>query len=59
MVWDDDSYIEFAVEDSGPGIPIEKREHLFNKYQESLGRIGTGNGTCFHSIYISEVRKIY
>jgi len=35
-----------AVEDSGPGIPIEKQKDLFAKFQESLDilRQGTGMG---------------
>ena len=36
--------VEFAVEDSGPGIPIEKREKLFNKYQDSLDGLAQGTG---------------
>ena len=37
-----------AVEDSGPGIPQEKRNRLFAKFQESLDRLnqGTGIGLC-------------
>jgi K+-sensing histidine kinase KdpD len=30
------------VEDSGPGIPPEKQDQLFNKYQESLDILGQG-----------------
>jgi C4-dicarboxylate-specific signal transduction histidine kinase len=37
-----------AVEDSGPGIPPEKRGRLFSKFQESLDLLdqGTGIGVC-------------
>ena len=36
------------VEDSGPGIPVDKRQKLFSKYQESLDSLsqGTGMGLC-------------
>jgi len=36
------------VEDSGPGIPLDKREKLFAKFQESLDLLsqGTGIGLC-------------
>ena len=32
------------VEDSGPGIPIEKRTNLFSKFQESLDSLHQGTG---------------
>ena len=32
----EDGHVYLAVEDSGPGIPEEKRELLFAKFQESL-----------------------
>jgi signal transduction histidine kinase len=38
----DNELIEFAVEDSGPGIPIEKRESMFRKYQDSLDGLAQG-----------------
>jgi signal transduction histidine kinase len=34
--------VQLLVEDSGPGIPPEKRDQLFNKYQESLDRLSQG-----------------
>jgi K+-sensing histidine kinase KdpD len=34
--------VQIAVEDSGPGIPMEKRERLFCKYQESLDMLSQG-----------------
>lgn len=34
--------VQLAVEDSGPGIPMEKRERLFCKYQESLDMLSQG-----------------
>jgi len=33
-----------TVEDSGPGIPLEKRKSLFKKYQESLDMLCQGTG---------------
>ena len=40
--------IRIYVEDSGPGIPYEKRANLFNKFQDSLDVLeqGTGMGLC-------------
>lgn len=37
-----DGRVQMAVEDSGPGIPFEKRDKLFNKYQESLDLLSQG-----------------
>jgi phosphoglycerate-specific signal transduction histidine kinase len=34
--------IQLMVEDTGPGIPKEKGERLFNKYQESLDVLSQG-----------------
>jgi light-regulated signal transduction histidine kinase (bacteriophytochrome) len=39
-VVDDEVFV--YVEDSGPGIPKEKREILFNKFQESLDSLSQG-----------------
>mmetsp|Transcript_42487 Transcript_42487/g.102348 ORF Transcript_42487/g.102348 Transcript_42487/m.102348 type:complete len:947 (+) Transcript_42487:339-3179(+) len=36
--------VNIFVEDSGPGIPKEKREILFNKFQESLDSLSQGTG---------------
>lgn len=43
-----DDSVELYVEDSGPGIPLEKRRKLFVKFQESLDALnqGTGIGLC-------------
>ncbi|CAJ1954748.1 unnamed protein product [Cylindrotheca closterium] len=40
--------VVITVEDSGPGIPVDKRQHLFSKFQESLDALnqGTGIGLC-------------
>jgi signal transduction histidine kinase len=35
-------HVQIAVEDSGPGIPIEKKKLLFQKYQESLDMLSQG-----------------
>ena len=37
-----DGLAQMTVEDSGPGIPLEKRERLFCKYQESLDMLSQG-----------------
>jgi len=36
--------VELSVEDSGPGIPLEKRKHLYGKYQDSLDSMNQGTG---------------
>jgi CheY-like chemotaxis protein len=43
-----DGMVQVYVEDSGPGIPLEKRQRLFRKFQESLDSLnqGTGIGLC-------------
>lgn len=40
--------VQLHLEDSGPGIPREKRSNLFAKFQESLDLLnqGTGIGLC-------------
>lgn len=40
----DDNLVQIAVEDSGPGIPEEKKKLLFQKYQESLDILSQGTG---------------
>jgi signal transduction histidine kinase/CheY-like chemotaxis protein len=44
----EDNVVTLYVEDSGPGIPVEKRKKLFAKFQESLDSLhqGTGIGLC-------------
>jgi signal transduction histidine kinase/CheY-like chemotaxis protein len=39
-----DGRVEVYVEDSGPGIPIEKRGTLFEKFQSSLDVLSQGTG---------------
>ncbi|CAB9508545.1 respiration control sensor protein ArcB [Seminavis robusta] len=36
--------VELYVEDSGPGIPMQKRDRLFAKFQESLDSLNQGTG---------------
>jgi signal transduction histidine kinase/CheY-like chemotaxis protein len=38
------SSVRLCVEDSGPGIPLEKREQLFGKFQDSLDSLHQGTG---------------
>lgn len=40
----DENEICIYVEDSGPGIPQEKRAHLFKKFQQSLDSLSQGTG---------------
>ena len=40
----DNGWVQLAVEDSGPGIPSEKRQRLFSKFQESLDVLSQGTG---------------
>jgi signal transduction histidine kinase len=37
-----DGNVQLCVEDSGPGVPDEKRERLFAKFQESLDSLSQG-----------------
>jgi len=39
-----DGSVELSVEDSGPGIPEDKRDRLFLKFQESLDALNQGTG---------------
>jgi signal transduction histidine kinase len=45
-----DDHVELSVEDSGPGIPMEKRKQLFNKFQESLDVLGQGTVRLLSSL---------
>jgi len=40
--------VRLFVEDSGPGIPPESRERLFERYYERLGLISQGTGIGLH-----------
>jgi signal transduction histidine kinase/CheY-like chemotaxis protein len=39
-----DGNVKLHVDDSGPGIPMEKRKDLFVKFQESLDSLNQGTG---------------
>jgi signal transduction histidine kinase len=39
-----DNKVHIYIEDSGPGIPLAKRRHLFAKFQESLDSLNQGTG---------------
>lgn len=39
-----EGHVHLFVEDSGPGIPEDKRSDLFNKYQKSLDSLAQGTG---------------
>ena len=40
----ENGHVEVSVEDSGPGIPIDKRSVLFQKYHTNLQVVTQGNG---------------
>jgi len=40
----DTKKVQIFVEDSGPGVPSEKRERLFSKFQSSLDSLNQGTG---------------
>ena len=40
----DRTRVHVFVEDSGPGIPLQKRPNLFQRYQESLDSMSQGTG---------------
>ena len=42
------------MEDSGPGIPVEKRKLLFQKYQTALAVISQENVSFDGSIFVKE-----
>jgi len=39
-----DNEVHIFIEDSGPGIPADKRQMLFSKFQESLDSLSQGTG---------------
>lgn len=39
-----DNNVRLQIEDSGPGIPLEKRAKLFAKFQDSLDQLSQGTG---------------
>ncbi|KAG7351424.1 PAS domain containing protein [Nitzschia inconspicua] len=43
-----DGNVVLSVDDSGSGIPKEKRQQLFTKYQESLDVLNQGTGIGLH-----------
>ncbi|KAL3936947.1 MAG: hypothetical protein SGARI_002342 [Bacillariaceae sp.] len=44
----EDGVVKLSVDDSGSGIPVEKRQRLFTKYQESLDALNQGTGIGLH-----------
>jgi CheY-like chemotaxis protein len=36
--------VHLYVEDSGPGVPVDKRDNLFGRFQESLDSLNQGTG---------------
>ena len=51
-------HVQLYVEDSGPGIPVEKQRCLFEKFQESLDLLNQGTGIglslCKHIVDLME-----
>eukprot|EP00522_Entomoneis_paludosa_P009722 CAMPEP_0172449970 /NCGR_PEP_ID=MMETSP1065-20121228/8521_1 /TAXON_ID=265537 /ORGANISM="Amphiprora paludosa, Strain CCMP125" /LENGTH=896 /DNA_ID=CAMNT_0013201733 /DNA_START=27 /DNA_END=2717 /DNA_ORIENTATION=- len=43
-----DNNVELSVDDSGPGVPEEKRDKIFSKFQESLDMLSQGTGIGLH-----------
>jgi CheY-like chemotaxis protein len=39
-----DNSVHLFIEDTGPGIPVEKRDKLFSKFQKSLDTLAQGTG---------------
>jgi CheY-like chemotaxis protein len=39
-----DGNVQIAIEDSGPGIPLQRREKIFMRFQESLDSLSQGTG---------------
>jgi len=55
-VVDDGPFIEFQVEDDGPGVPIEERQRLFDRgVRLDTGKPGTGLGLAI----VRDVAEIY
>ena len=46
--YEKDGSVELSVDDSGPGIPAEKQERLFLKFQESLDILSQGTVSTLH-----------
>ena len=44
-------HVVLSVEDSGCGVPLEKRDHLFEKFQSSLDSLSQGTGI---GLYLSK-----
>ena len=53
-----DGTVSLYVEDSGPGIPLAKRQKLFARYQDSLDTLsqGTGMGLCLSKQIVDLLR---
>ena len=45
------SSVVISIEDSGPGVPKDKRDELFSRYQASLDRLSQGSGV---GLYLSQ-----
>lgn len=51
-----DGCVQLSVEDSGPGIPLDKQQRLFLKFQESLDVLSQGTVSTFDS---TRMRRVF
>jgi signal transduction histidine kinase len=47
-----DGNVQLCVEDSGPGVPDDKRERLFAKFQESLDSLSQGTVRLYGEVVV-------
>lgn len=56
-----DSDIEIAVEDAGPGVPIDERQRIFDRFERGSegGRRGAGTGTGLGLALVAEHVRLH
>lgn len=54
-----DGKVQLAVEDSGPGIPLEKQKRLFLKFQESLDVLSQGTVRSSWFVYSYSSMRVH
>jgi signal transduction histidine kinase len=48
--------VRFAVDDDGPGIPLEEREHVFGRFMQGAGAAqGSGLGLAFCKLVVEQL----
>jgi signal transduction histidine kinase/putative methionine-R-sulfoxide reductase with GAF domain len=55
----DGDFVRFSVADNGPGIPIEYRERIFERYAQVPGRVGRRRGTGLGLTYSKMVVEMH